>query len=275
MKRYLFLLLLTLPLCTWLLSCEDTTQNEDANSSITSPKNKHEISDGEYQAAKQDSSIGVNDDPVGIDSTVWDTTSLEEPTEEIVESKRRDYYGPDTTEILGITYFAFFDSYELNVVQSNGDAVLKVADLSPPFEFNDFNGDGFDDIRIHYNSNVPAVQDLLLFDKRKKNFVLVKNFQDVPDPKPIGETGYYYSYHRSGCADMSWDSDLFTLRNNKLNVLGNISVDCEIDTVYINKIKGGKPVAYQSKSLAILREFEGHKWGFIEDYWSKNYQKFK
>gem|GEM_PF-5245252 len=34
-----------------------------------------------------------------------------------------------------------------------------------------------------------------------------------PPPQRINGTHYFYSYHKSGCADMDWDSDLFYIHN--------------------------------------------------------------
>lgn len=277
MKRCLFLLWLTLPLCIGVVSCHNSTKNDDEYVS------KEEDGDSKKAAQSKRYAMptpGMPDygeaNPGMKDYDARKPTETEAKTQERIVSPRRGVHDPDSINILGTTYRAFYDVDDIfKVERSTGEIILEVAELSPLFDFDDFNGDGFEDIRIHYNSNVPSVQDLLLFDKGKRNFVLVENFQDVPAPKAIGKTGYYYSYHRSGCADMSWDSDLFSLDNNKLLVLGNISVDCDIDTVFINKVRAGKRIAFRSKPLDVLKDFEEYKWGFIEDYWTKNYKAFK
>ncbi|MDZ4751686.1 MAG: hypothetical protein SGI87_08745 [Flavobacteriales bacterium] len=95
--------------------------------------------------------------------------------------------------------------------------------MEPNFEFEDFNGERLKDIRVHCVSNTPSVQNLLLFDPRIDNFVEVADFYRYPAPEAIVVTKYFYSYHKSGCADMNWDSDLFYIENFKTVCSGNIS----------------------------------------------------
>lgn len=186
----------------------------------------------------------------------------------------------DTAKILGEAYTAIYKTNDtLYVLNSKTDTILKVPDLHPNFEFDDFNGDGFKDIRIHYMSNVPAIQDLLLFDRSKRNFKLVDNFSRFPDPNPIKGTKYYYSYHRSGCADMNWDSDLFYIENFNAIRIGNIAgYECENrdvkDGIYIHKIKGNKEILFRELPITTIEKYEEYKWGFIKDYWTKNYKLF-
>jgi hypothetical protein len=186
----------------------------------------------------------------------------------------------DSARILGERYLAIYKTNDtLYVLNAKSDTILKAPDLHPNFEFDDFNGDGLKDIRIHYLSNVPAVQDLLLFDKSKKNFVLVNDFSKYPDPNPLKGTKYYYSYHRSGCADMNWDSDLFYINNFKVVRIGNVvGYECENrdikDGIYIHKIKGDKEILFQRKPIETIQKFKEYKWGFIKDYWTKNYKLF-
>lgn len=185
----------------------------------------------------------------------------------------------DTAKIKGNTYIAFYKTDTLYVVNNGGDTIIRTPDLHPNFEFNDFNEDGCKDIRIHYLGNVPAVQDLLLFDKTKKSFKLVEDFSRFPDPNPIKGTKFFYSYHRSGCADMNWGSDLFYLDNFKAIRIGNISgYECEnrdtTDGVYIYKVKGSKKTSVVTMPITTIQKYDEYKWGFIKEYWTKNYRKF-
>jgi hypothetical protein len=186
----------------------------------------------------------------------------------------------DSARILGETYIAIFKTNDtLYVLSSRADTILKASDLHPNFEFDDFNSDGLKDIRIHYLSNVPAIQDLLLFDKSKRNFKLVKSFSDFPDPNPIKGTKYYYSYHRSGCADMNWDSDLFYIEDYRAIKIGNIAgYECKNrdtkDGIYIHKIKGDKEILFQKLPISTIQNYNDYKWGFIKAYWTKNYKRF-
>src|SRR5690606_22364203 len=120
----------------------------------------------------------------------------------------------DTTIILGEKYIGFgTNELKLIVLNAKGDTVFNQPDLYFEFEFLDFNSDSLSDIVITRLSNVPGIQDLLLFDKTKMSFTMVGGFDKFPDPKPIHGTNYFYSYHRSGCADNFWESDLFYIDN--------------------------------------------------------------
>eukprot|EP01132_Coremiostelium_polycephalum_P020907 gene20907-24848_t len=108
------------------------------------------------------------------------------------------------------------------VIKENRDTIFTRNDFSPDFEFKDFNGDGYKDIIIHYRTNVPGIEDLLLYAADEKTFKEVLDFQSFPAPEKIKGTDYYYSYHRSGCADMNWTSDLFYIKNYKAIRIGTI-----------------------------------------------------
>ena len=184
----------------------------------------------------------------------------------------------DSVEISGEKYFAYYTSNDIFFILNQfDDTVFMDNDLSPMFEFEDFNKDGFMDIIFCYNSNVPGIYDLLLFDNTKKTFKKVENFQEFPAPIKIGKTKYYYSYHRSGCADMNWDSDLFYIDNFKAIRIGNISgIGCENEPngIYIHKIKGEKEIPFKTLPIETICKYKDYKWGFIKEYWTKNYIYF-
>jgi hypothetical protein len=222
---------------------------------------------------------------ITIDKPLSDTTitpaafNLSTDTTDLMDTT---LYRADSAIILGEKFTAVYKINDtLYVLNKRSDTILKVPDLHPNFEFDDFNGDGAKDIRIHYMSNVPAIQDLLLFDKFKKNFKLVKNFSNFPDPNPVKGTKYYYSYHRSGCADMNWDSDLFYIENYKAIRIGNISgrqcdnQDGEKDAVYIHKVYHEKTILFRTLPIGTIWGYKDLKWGFIKEYWTKNYKLFK
>lgn len=183
----------------------------------------------------------------------------------------------DSTTILGERYLGFgTNEPKLIVLNSKGDTVLNQPDLYFEFEFHDFNGDSLDDIVVHQLSNVPAIQDLLLFDKSRKSFVMVNGFEKFPDPKPIQGTAYFYSYHRSGCADNFWDSDLFYIDKYETYLLGNISGnECEGEKgIIVSRVVDGKEKIVDKFPIDVLEKYDDRKWGFIADYWKKNYSKF-
>jgi len=185
----------------------------------------------------------------------------------------------DSTLILGERFKAVYKTNGiLYVLGSKGDTLSKERGLYHQFEFDDFNGDGLDDIRVHYVTNLP-IEDLLMFDSSRKKFRKVLDFSKYPEPQTIPGTNYYYSYHRSGCADADWDSDLFFIENFKAIRIGNIAGrQCqnrdEKDGIYISGIFGenSKPIAILP--IDVIEKYEGNKWDFIKDYWSKNYRRF-
>lgn len=147
------------------------------------------------------------------------------------------------------------------------------------FTFTDFNGDGYPDLVLQYFSNVPGRSDLILYDRRLKKFIQVQGFSNYPEAKRIANSDSFYSYHRSGCADLDWDSDLFKIENDKIIAVGNISGRlCESSSepkgIFISKKTGKK--LHQLKTLPgnSLNAFNGNKMQFIDHYWTANYKSF-
>lgn len=178
-------------------------------------------------------------------------------------------------------YTALFktDDY-LYIIDSTGNIIFKREDSYPDFEFKDFDNDGNKDLVISHMTNIPGIEDLLLFDKKQQTFVPVKNFSKYPDPKSIKGTKYFYSYHRSGCADMNWDSDLFYIENFKTKKIGNISGrECnnidEKDGIYIYIIRDKKKNLIKTLPIDTIKKYQDFKWGFILDFWTKNYDEFE
>ncbi|MGY0041238.1 XAC2610-related protein [Pedobacter sp. NJ-S-72] len=102
----------------------------------------------------------------------------------------------------------------LYILNSNGLIIFQDSTNNEfsSFKFIDFNGDGYKDLLISYATNVPGIQDLILFNPKNNKFRKVTGFTGFPASQRIKGTNYYYSYHRSGCADMYWDSDLYELK---------------------------------------------------------------
>jgi hypothetical protein len=186
----------------------------------------------------------------------------------------------DTATIDGIQYKAIFktDDY-FYILDSKEKIVFKSNSYYRFFEFIDINNDGRKDLIFSYIGNNP-IQDLILYDIKNKVFTPVKDFSEYPEPIKIKGTKYYYSYRRSGCADMNWDSDLFFIQNFKAIALGSISGrECnneeEKDGIYIYKTKGVKKILYKTLKIDTIRNFKDDKWGFIGDFWTNNYMDFE
>lgn len=188
-----------------------------------------------------------------------------------------------TARVDGVLYKAIYNASggKISILKSNGEIVSRINSLDyfsfHSFKFTDFNEDGYKDLLVEYISNVPGVCELLLYDERTKKFIQVKDFPDYPAPQRLKNTNLYYSYHRSGCADSNWDSDLFKIVNNKIIKIGNISgLDCggKETGVFITKVRGSKEHLLKEYPISEIEKYKNYKWGFIEQYWKRNYRKF-
>lgn len=146
-------------------------------------------------------------------------------------------------------------------------------------EFLDFNRDGVLDLYITYYSNVPGINEVMLYNVENENFEKVKNMLDFPVAIKIEGSKYYYSYHRSGCADLNWDSDLFYIENYKAIKVGNIYGNgCdgvgEQQFISISKVNKDSLINIETLSIDTIEFYKDYKWGFIRHYWKNNLNKF-
>jgi hypothetical protein len=184
----------------------------------------------------------------------------------------------------GVRYKAICYTNEDVVIKNlKGSIVFKVNSFDDAsfskLSFTDFNGDGYKDLLIEYMTNVPAICNLALYDKASKKFVRVNGFDRYPEPHRLANTKVFYSYHRSGCADMNWDSDLFIIRNFKPVKLGNINgAECGDsgikDGIYINKVVNDKNILYKQLPINTITKYKNYKSGFIKSYWQRHYKNF-
>jgi hypothetical protein len=197
----------------------------------------------------------------------------------------QNYTQYTTAKVDGVFYKAIVNKdLSVSIVLQDGKTVCHIESKDLDFdgieqlEFTDFNGDGYKDLFIIHQSNVPDIRELLLYSKHLKRFVKVNRFSNYQDPKRIPNTTFYYSYHRSGCADFDWDSDLFTIVNFKIVKIGNISGRaCEDDKnkgIFVYRMGNHKKMFVKRFSIQEIGNYKDTKWGFIEDYWKKNYKKF-
>ena len=116
-----------------------------------------------------------------------------------------------------------------------GDTVLHLNELYSAFKFQDFNKDGLKDIFLEWVGNIPERYSLYLFDRPSSKFKELKNFESFPDAKLIKGTKLYYSYSRGGCADNTWNSRLFYIKEKTAVEIGMIHGEgCGIkDGIYI------------------------------------------
>lgn len=166
--------------------------------------------------------------------------------------------------------------FSLLILNEKFDTIYKYFDYIDEYEILDFNEDGFKDLRLDYITNTPDVVDIVLFDSISKRFEIVKDLGYYPSPFKIKNSNYYYSYHRAGCADLNWESDLFYIKDYRCIKIGNISGrGCGYEKrngIFINKIVDKKAV-----EINWIKRDSGYyddKWEFIENYWTKNHLKF-
>jgi len=177
--------------------------------------------------------------------------------------------------------YAGYIKHDSFYVVANDIVIINIKDNYSGWCLKDINEDGFNDILLNISGCTDLVFDLLMFIPSKNIFENIENFSLFPAATVISGTKYYYSYHKSGCADMAWDSDLFYIKNCKAVRAGNIHGDqCKEDDknmgkLYVYKIYGDKKRLIHTLSSDILSFYKDYKWGFIKEYWSKNYSDFK
>ena len=185
-----------------------------------------------------------------------------------------------TATVAGKKYIGFLNDQTYYLLNAKGDTVLKKSDYYFDAEFKDFNKDNYQDIILYHSSNTSMVLDLFLYVPTTGKFREVKNFRDFPAPEQIKGTKFYYSYHKSGCADMNWDSDLFYIDNFRTIRVGNISGrqcnnrDGVKEAVYIHRVRGDKEKLFKKLPIETIWKYKDFKWGFINEYWTKNYKLF-
>lgn len=175
--------------------------------------------------------------------------------------------------------YSVFTGLDGTYVIKGQDTLLHLEEFYISVEFRDFNKDGYKDLFLDLGGNTPERYDLLLFNPKELKFVAVKDFRDFPAPVMIPGTWYYYSYHKSGCADLNWDSDLFYIKGNKVIKIGTISGrECNDsgvkDGLYVYKQKRAGKKLYKSLPIQTIYKYKEHKWGFIKQYWERNFKDF-
>lgn len=194
------------------------------------------------------------------------------------------YFQIDTLKINDQKFIQTLKDSNFNCLLSlQGDTIVKSEDYYFKAEFIDIDEDGYKDIRVFAFSNTPNHSDIYLFDNRLKTFKNIENCDLYI--KKIKGTDFFYTYNRAGCADMNWESHLSKIENYKLVDYGYIygqGCDFEIEKnpqvieIYMmsdsdtDEKKLIKKLPYQKH----IKEY-GDKWGFIKNYWTRNYKTFE
>lgn len=166
------------------------------------------------------------------------------------------------------------------LIKSKKDT-LTIDGVSGNIEILKFDNDDFPDITFSYLGN-NYTADLFLYDSKSKNYRQVDGFMEVSDSKTLtSNPNYFYSYHRAGCADMNWVSNLFYIDNFKIYQIGEIyGKGCDDEEsekeIEISKIVTlDKIFTIETLPIDTIDSYDDYKWGFIKDYWNKNFEKFK
>lgn len=149
-------------------------------------------------------------------------------------------------------------------------------------EFIDFNNDGNFDI-LFSRGEQRGEHELYLYDSLNNTFVKSIGFERIREPVQLkSNPNYWYSYCRAGCADMNWTSKLFTFKNFETVELGYIyGKGCD-DEEEPQSIQISRVLNNDENNLKLIKKLpysvldsNTGKWNFIEEYWNKNYPKFK
>ena len=156
-------------------------------------------------------------------------------------------YSQQTVKIQGKIYNGYLTPDGFQLLNLKNGIHLRHSGDYFTWKFEDFNKDGYKDIYLDKGGNTPERFDLLLNVPTTKSFRQVRDFEKFPAPENLIGTKYFYSYHKSGCADMNWDSDLFYIKDFKTIRVANISGrECGNsgikDGLYINKLTGDKNI---------------------------------
>ena len=147
-------------------------------------------------------------------------------------------------------------------------------------EFPDFDNDGYPDILLTYFGNNPTYY-LYLFDPIGKLYKNISNYMSFPDAVQLkSNPKYFYSYHRAGCADMNWVSDLFRIVDFKIVQIGHMDgqgCDFKKELIQIFKVINDKEKGQLIAKLPYIKTLKNfdNKWEFIEKYWNQNVRKFE
>ena len=177
--------------------------------------------------------------------------------------------------IAGENYRADYTSDSmLIIINSQNDTLInrKVVGISPvPLVFEDYNNDGYLDVRYGYNSNY-YYEMILQFIPKIKGFRQIDGIDncDYAYSKNIKGTDLYYSYSPHGCGKNNWISKLFVIKDFKITAIGLIKYkQCEDDDkgMYVYRLSSDKEI--------LIKKFSINETDSYEDYWINNYEKFK
>lgn len=218
------------------------------------------------------------------DNSIKNITTDYSTTEVNAQHQDTSEIHTDTLQINKQQYIQILKDEKFNCLMSmQGDTIIKSEDYYFKADFLDIDEDGNKDIRVFIFSNTPNECDNYLYDSTSNSFKLIENC-DL-DIEKVKGTDFYYSYNRTGCADMNWESHLSKIENYKLVNYGFINgkgcdfqVENNPQVIEIYKVTNSETdemklinkLPYQKN----IKKF-GEKWSFIKKYWVKNFKTFE
>lgn len=157
------------------------------------------------------------------------------------------------------------------LITSKGDTIIRSKNYYHSIDYVDINNDSFIDLKVFMMGREPNGCEIYLFDKTTRKYVELKN--SYTDITPIKDSKNYYTYESVGCSDYNWESYLVKIENFKLIKIGQIiGKGCESENKSIDIIKENQILEHLTYTKYITNYED--KWTFIENYWSKNLNKF-
>lgn len=145
-------------------------------------------------------------------------------------------------------------------------------------EYTDFDGDGLEDIRLHY-SDLSFFTIVYLFDPKEVKYKKIENSHDFPWPQKVANrAGLYFAYEAKGCADAQWESTLFTIQNFKMVPLAKIGViNCELPPKidYWIMEEPDKKQLVSNEAFPFDGTYLATKFESIKAFWEEGYKKMK
>lgn len=155
---------------------------------------------------------------------------------------------------------------------------LEQATAIVSMEVIDFDKNGSADILLDYIGN-NSTYFLYLFDSTTSTFRNIDNYLSFPDGQQLDSNRQlYYSYHRAGCADLNWASDLFTIKDFNIIHLAHLYAEgCggEQEGISVYSV-----IDINSDSTTLIETIpysgeENHdKWNILKKYWNENYSRY-
>ncbi len=144
----------------------------------------------------------------------------------------------------------------LYLINRKNDTLINIKEdgIAPnSIKFEDFDGDGNNDLKYGFSSNY-YYEKVWLYNQKEKSFRVVDSI-DHPEfaySKKLEDSNFYYSFSPNGCGKNNWISYLFSIENFKIKPKGFLEYrQCVNDEkgMYVFKIVDGRKVLDEKINL--------------------------